>query len=137
VAICQSDSRNIRLNEISDQRSVQDEWGLGDRNGTIAHLVNVVPRRSGQVPLVPYPMLLHRHLPPALEHRVPRQLTHIRRGELIDLRGARVKWNWSGSSVERETLSPTRKKSLNGLRSYVRNKALLLSGLIARPICLR
>ena len=37
----------------------------------------------------------------------------------------------------RETLSPTRKKSLNGLRSYVRNKALLLSGLIARPICLR
>jgi hypothetical protein len=48
-----------------------------------------------------------------------------------------VKWNCSGSSVLRLTLSPALKKSGNGFRSYVRKSALLLSGLMAMPICLR
>lgn len=39
-----------------------------------------------------------------------------------------VKWNWSGSSVLRLTLRPVRKKLGNGLRSYVRKRALFESG---------
>ena len=48
-----------------------------------------------------------------------------------------VKWNCSGSSVLKLTFKPTLKKSGRGFRSYVKNNALLLRGLIARPICLR
>ena len=48
-----------------------------------------------------------------------------------------VKWNCNGSSVLKLTFNPTLKKSGNGLRSYVRNRLLLLRGLIATPICLR
>lgn len=39
--------------------------------------------------------------------------------------------------VDKLTLRPVLKKSLKGFRSYVKNSALLLSGLIASPICLR
>ena len=48
-----------------------------------------------------------------------------------------VKWNCNGSSVLKLTFNPTLKNSGNGFRSYVRNKELLLSGLMAMPICLR
>ena len=39
--------------------------------------------------------------------------------------------------VDSETLSPARKKSLNGFRSYVKNSALLLKGDMASPICFK
>lgn len=39
-----------------------------------------------------------------------------------------VKWNWSGSSVLKLTFNPVRKKLGSGLRSYVKNSALLDSG---------
>lgn len=39
--------------------------------------------------------------------------------------------------VDNDTFNPVLKKSLNGFLSYVKNKALLLNGDIANPICLR
>lgn len=48
-----------------------------------------------------------------------------------------VKWNCNGSSVLRLMFSPVLKKSGNGFLSYVKKSALLLSGLIAMPICFR
>ena len=53
-------------------------------------LVDIVPRCSRQIPPLPDPMLLHLHLPPALQHRIPCQLAHVRGCEFVDLRGARV-----------------------------------------------
>lgn len=112
------------------------------------------------------PVLLDCHFPSRLQDRITRQFAHVGRGELVDLRGTRVFFEqmglgevelerviwqsaiWCSKSynaaaeaadipVESETLRPTRKKSLNGFRSYVKKRALLLSGLMARPICLR
>jgi hypothetical protein len=48
-----------------------------------------------------------------------------------------VKWNCRGSSVLKLTFNPVLKNSFNGFLSYVKNSALLLSGLIAIPICFK
>lgn len=48
-----------------------------------------------------------------------------------------VKWNCSGSSVLKLTFKPVLKKLGSGFRSYDKNRALLESGLMAMPICLR
>lgn len=55
-----------------------------------AHLVNIVTGSSGHVPLIPDPMLFGLHLPAALNDRVPRQLAHVRWGQLVDLRSTAV-----------------------------------------------
>lgn len=48
-----------------------------------------------------------------------------------------VKWNCRGSSVLKLTFNPVLKNSFNGFLSYARKSALLLSGLIAIPICFK
>ena len=48
-----------------------------------------------------------------------------------------VKWNCRGSSVLKLTFNPVLKNSFNGFLSYAKNRELLLSGLIAIPICFK
>ena len=48
-----------------------------------------------------------------------------------------MKWNCNGSSVLKLTFKPILKKSGRGFLSYVKKSALLLNGLMAKPICLR
>lgn len=52
--------------------------------------VYIVTSRSGQIPLMPNPVLFDRHLPSRLQDRVARELAHVGRSELVDLGSARV-----------------------------------------------
>ena len=129
--------------------------------------IDLIARGARQVPLLAEPVAFDLHLEPTLDDRVASKLRERALRKLVDLQanrgldfstmmlgvgnrpltcaatlysssnGSLVKWNWSGSSVLKLTLSPILKKSGNGLRSYVKKSELLLSGLIAMPICFR
>jgi hypothetical protein len=58
--------------------------------GRNVRLVYIIPARSGEIPPIPNPVLLDRHLPPALQDRVAGELAHVRRCEFVNLRSARV-----------------------------------------------
>lgn len=139
---------------------------ISQPDGRYIRLVNIITSSSGHVPFLPDPMFLDLHLPSTLQYRVSGQFTHVGRGEFVDLSSARVFFEKVGGCkvelqgviyidqhqyekpknsdegvgclpVDRETLRPVRKKSLNGFRSYVKNKALFDKGDMANPTCLR
>jgi hypothetical protein len=68
----------------------QGRMSISKPDGRNIGLVNIIPSRAWHVPMMTQPMFLDLHLPSTLYHRVSRQLTHIRRGEFVNLGSARV-----------------------------------------------
>lgn len=77
-AILQPEIRYICLNQIVSH--VYGRVSVEEVN-----LVDVVPSRTWQVPVLPKPMPLNLHLEPALEDRVPRELGEGTLREFVDL----------------------------------------------------